>query len=189
MMALASVFMLSDFSAANIEHCNVAYYTLTVFTLIASPATAAMFFLRVKAIYFDNKIVVAFFGVLWLAFSGTIFLWTFSMTMGHIGTTQKCILRSVKHRVTASLLLHSAYDTLVFIAISLRIMSMAFSSRGKSLLLADGLPRLSRSLLLGGQLYYLFVFTYSYRWHLLMFLSQRHNPSGHHSGRTKSWAS
>jgi hypothetical protein len=144
----------------DIEHCNAVYYTLTGFTIIASPATAALFFLRVKAIYFDSKVVVTLFGLLWLAFSATIFLWTFSVKMAHIGTTQKCILLAVEHRVTASLLLHSTYDTLVFIAISLRITSAAFSTGGKSLFRGDGLPHLSRSLLMGGQLYYLFVVLY-----------------------------
>jgi hypothetical protein len=119
-----------------------------------------MFFLRVKAIYFDSKAVVAFFALLWLSTAGCIFLWLFSLMVGHIGTTQRCITIRVNHLVVAPLLMHSAYDTLVFIAISLRITSMAFSTSTKSLFRRDGLPHLSKSLLLGGQLYYLFVVLY-----------------------------
>jgi hypothetical protein len=140
-------------SVVNIENCDIVYHTLTGFAIIAIPSTSAMFFLRVRAIYFDNQAVIVFFGLLWLARSGSIFLWTFGLTMAHIGTTQKCIIVAVQHRVTASLFLHSAYDTLVFLAISIRIMPVAF--RTPSLFRGDGLPRLSRSLLLGGQLYYL----------------------------------
>jgi hypothetical protein len=57
--------------------------------------------------------------------------------------------------------MHAIYDTLVFLAISFRILSYTvvgdtFEARVKSFFRGTGLPNLSRSILQGGQLYYLF---------------------------------
>jgi hypothetical protein len=56
--------------------------------------------------------------------------------------------------------LNAINDTLVFLAISYHIISYttigdSWSARAKSFFTADGLPRLSKALLQGGQLYYL----------------------------------
>jgi hypothetical protein len=55
--------------------------------------------------------------------------------------------------------LNAVYDTLVFLAISYRIISYtiigdSWSARVKTFFGANGLPRLSKGLLHGGQLYY-----------------------------------
>jgi hypothetical protein len=120
-----------------------------------------MFFLRVKAVYMNSKVIVTFFGLLWLSVLGTLFE-LFKVTPGHDGTTKKCIIVSVNVALVVPIFLHTTFDTLVFIAISLRIASYSmvgdnFRTRLKSLFRGQGLPRLSRCIILGGQLYYLFV--------------------------------
>ena len=119
-----------------------------------------MFFLRVKAVYFDSKATVVFFGILWLSIFGTLFLDLFNVTTAHIGTTKKCIITSVGYPGAIPVFLQSAFDTLVFVAISLRVASysMAFGTRTKSFFRGHGLLGISRCILKGGQLYYLFVY-------------------------------
>jgi hypothetical protein len=128
------------------------------------PSSSILFFFRVKAIYHNNKIVTAVFGFLWCSLFALSFLVPISVTGTHIGTTEECIITYIARRSSAPLVLNTIFDTAVFIAISLRIMSFAttgktFSARAQSFVQGDGLPLLSKSLLQGGQLYYLFVAT------------------------------
>jgi len=121
-----------------------------------------MFFLRVKAIYVDSKIVTVCFGLLWLAIFGSLFSIPFDTTATHIGPTKRCIIITVNYHSVIPLILQSAFDTFIFIAISFRIASYSmvgdtFVARIKSLFRGRGLPHLSRSIIQGGQLYYLFV--------------------------------
>jgi len=69
------------------------------------------------------------------------------------------MITHVNHYPSFPLIAHFAFDTLVFFAISLRIVSFSivgdtFGARMRSFFRGDGLPNLSRSLLYGGQLYY-----------------------------------
>jgi hypothetical protein len=154
---------LNDSSAVPIEPCNIVLYVLTALFIVAAPATLAMFFLRLKAIYAKNMAVIVFFGLFWLAIFGTLFITPFDVTTIHIPGTQRCIIIKVGYCSAIPVFLHSAFDTLVFIAISLRIASYsrAFSSRASSFFRGNRLPLISRRILQGGQLYYLFVSVYS----------------------------
>jgi hypothetical protein len=116
----------------------------------------------VKAVYCNNKIITAFFGFLLFALFALSFLAFTAVNGTHIGTTQRCIIIEVASYGSTPIILNSLIDTLVFIAISLRIISYSIvgdtlGARVKSFCRGDGLPVLSRSLLQGGQLYYLFV--------------------------------
>ena len=67
-------------------------------------------------------------------------------------------------------MLNAVNDTLIFIAITYRILSCSVvgdsrSARARSFFEADGLPRLSKALLQGGQLYYLWVIHHYSRFH------------------------
>jgi hypothetical protein len=117
-------------------------------------------------VYSNNQFIVAFFALLWLADLGALIIVPFSASSTHIGPTKACIPIHVKFRwYVISAILHSAYDALVFVAISFRIVSHSmigndFGARMKSLVLGDGLPRLSKIVLQGGQMFYLFVTFY-----------------------------
>jgi hypothetical protein len=120
-----------------------------------------MFFLRVKAVYAHGKTTTIFFGLLWLAVLVTQFFIPFHLVTLYFGPGQGCYITKVGYAATP-FLLRSAFDTLVFVAISFRIASHsvvgdAFSGCMKSLFRGEGLPNLSRCIIRGGQLYYLFV--------------------------------
>jgi hypothetical protein len=132
------------------------------FFVIGVPSTSALFFFRVKAVYYWNKFITMFFGALLFALFGLSVLMPFTASGEHIGTTQICITTKIEHFGALPLFLNSLMDTLVFIAISLRIISYSlvggtFNARMRSFFQGAGLPSLSKSILQGGQLYYLFV--------------------------------
>jgi hypothetical protein len=145
-----------------VEHCDAVIYGVGACFVIAVPSTYALFFFRVKAVYCNNKIITIFFGSLLVALFGLAFLVPLGAKGAHIGTTKRCILTSVRSYVSAPVIFNAISDTLVFIAISVRIMSYSIAgdtpgTRIRSFFRGDGLPSLSRSLLQSGQLYYLFV--------------------------------
>jgi hypothetical protein len=86
----------------------------------------------------------------------------FSPSAEFIGTTQTgiCIVTRIEQYASIPLIAHFVFDTLVFLAISARIVSFSivgdtFGERMRSFFRGDGLSILSRSLLYGGQLYYM----------------------------------
>jgi hypothetical protein len=130
--------------------------------IIGTPLTSAMFLLRVRAVYANGKTIIIFFGLLFLADFATELFVPFHLVTMYLGPGQGCSLLTLGRQTAIPILLHSAFDTLVFIAISFRIASYSivgdtFNGRVRSLFRGEGLPSLSRRIIMGGQLYYLFV--------------------------------
>ena len=154
--------LLRVLAAAPVANCNSLVYTISIFLVIAMSSSSALFFFRVKAVYSDNRLITVFFGFLWFTLFGLSFIIPSAVKGTHIGTTQWCIITSVAPYGSAPIVLNTVNDTLVFIAISVRLVSSSsasdsFGARMKSFWLGHGLPGLSRGLLRGGQLYYLSV--------------------------------
>ncbi|KAH7910122.1 hypothetical protein BJ138DRAFT_1009500 [Hygrophoropsis aurantiaca] len=132
--------------------------------VFASPSTSALFFFRVRAVFDRSKIVIACFAIMWLGVLGSSFLVPFAIQAQHIGNTQRCINSSVKNWAGTPIITNTIYATLVFLAISLKLMSMTMidsptgSDRVKSFIRGDGLPRFSRLLFKSGQQYYFATF-------------------------------
>jgi hypothetical protein len=156
---MVCVSSLSDLSAGPVEYCNT---VLHVICSIGTPLTSAMFLLRVRAVYANGKTITIFFGLLCLADFATELFVPFHLVTMYLGPGQGCSLLKLGHQTAIPILLHSAFDTLVFIAISFRIASYSvvgdtFNGRVRSLFRGEGLPNLSRRIIQGGQLYYLSV--------------------------------
>jgi hypothetical protein len=130
--------------------------------VVAVPSTSALFFFRVRGVYGNSKIITAIFGFLLFALFGLSFLVPIAIRGETIGPTKRCIDPQVHVYASAPVVLNAVIDTLVFVAISCRIVCTSlvgntFGARVRSFFLGDGLFNLSKSLLQGGQLYYLFV--------------------------------
>ena len=115
-----------------------------------------------RAVYFNNKIITTFFGFLLFSIFGSSLIMPIYLDAAHIKGTQRCMLNIPNICYTLPSMLNTVFDTSVFVAISLRMASYCMvgdtlSTRIWSFLRGDGLPSLSKSLLQGGQLYYLFV--------------------------------
>lgn len=81
-------------------------------------------------------------------------------SIAHIGPTRRCINTAVRQYGSTPIILNAINDTLIFLAISFRIVANTFlgetwGARARSFVKGDGLPRVSKGLLQGGQLYYL----------------------------------
>jgi hypothetical protein len=135
---------------------------VSVCLVVALPSSSALFFFRVKGVYCNNRIITVIFGFLLFSLLGFSCVIIPAIKATHIGTTQRCMVTSVAPYASAPIVLNAVIDTVIFIAISIRLASFlsvdhSFSVLMKSFWLGDGLPSLSKALLRGGQLYYLFV--------------------------------
>jgi len=113
----------------------------------------------VRAVFSNSTVVTTFFGFIWVAQLGIGVLIPLSLEGAHIGTTKRCLVTAARSYSAAPIVFNAINDTLVFVAISYRIHSYtvvgdSWSARARSYFRADGLPRLSKALLQGGQLYY-----------------------------------
>lgn len=102
------------------------------------------------------------FFILWLTVIGASVTVPAGIKGAHIGPTRQCINTSVPDSVQAAVIVPMVNDSAVFIAISYRILSYStieesFSKRMRTFFGGGAIPRLSRALLQGGQIYYLCV--------------------------------
>jgi len=147
------------FRIAPIDDCAVLKYVEGTFFAISLPATSLLFLFRVKAVYNDSRIVTTFFGILWLAIAGVSILIMLGITGNRIPYTRRCTEGLAHKYTTVPIFLTAVNDTLVFIAITGRLLSSSmvgntWSAKAKSFFRGDGLHQLSRALLQSGQAYY-----------------------------------
>lgn len=128
--------------------------------------TAFLFFLRVRAVYFGNHLVVAFFFIAWLGLLASTILLPVGTNGGSLGPTKYCQDVFVARYTTFVQVAPVIYDTLVFAAISWRLCHMPtagepFGPREslRVMLFGKSLSRFTKSLLRDGQVYYLYAFT------------------------------
>jgi hypothetical protein len=137
--------------------------------------------------FFDLPIVVVLFGILWLGevASGILIplaVSTFSQT---IDSVQVCLMNTIQQYLTISIILSMVFDTLVFVAVSFRIITMLSLNDNANIWLGffrgKGLPRLSRALLQSGQTYYLYECIFHLTSMKAHFLQSNSNLERYHS--------
>ncbi|KAJ7686235.1 hypothetical protein B0H17DRAFT_848313, partial [Mycena rosella] len=156
------------FSSYPLQACNAAYLAFNVFYPIGVSASAFLFFFRVRAIYGDDRIVTAIFGFLWLAVLGSSLTIPFGGAAVKLGDPSKCIIARVEvfTYVGASAIILTVHDTLVFFAISYRLVSnfgtqeqtwceQTWGTRLKMMFSGAHLPIFSKALFADGQMYYM----------------------------------
>ena len=127
---------------------------------MAVPATTFLFLLRVCAVYNMDKHIVIVFGIFWLGTLACAITLSFAISGAHIGPTAMCIDSGVRSFSSAGIVAHMVYDSLVFLAITYRLLDMAtvgdtFQDKMRAFFEGGALPGLSRCLLKSGQVYYL----------------------------------
>jgi hypothetical protein len=103
-----------------------------------------------------------FFGFLLFAVFCVSWIIPLGVEAAELGTTKMCFPTEIQSWASIPGFLNVAFDTLVFIAISYYIVSLStvgdtFGARLRSFVRGDGLSTVTKSLLQGGQLYYLYV--------------------------------
>lgn len=146
----------SRHQVAPFQSCTILPILIGIFWAIAIPSTSLLFFFRVRAVYSGYRPVIFTFVTLWLInLAGSITV-PFALTAGKIDPTNFCIIKAVKSFSSAGIIATACYDTLVFFAVSWKIVTKsAMGGKAQLFLRGQNLPQVSKELLRGGQQYYL----------------------------------
>jgi hypothetical protein len=103
--------------------------------------------------------VVAAFFIIWLSTWGSLTV-PFAIDGAHIGPTNRCVNSEAKPYFSVGIIVSTINDTLVFFAITYRILlhnslTDKWSERWGGFLNGRGMAHVSKALLQTGQLYYL----------------------------------
>ncbi|KAF9449862.1 hypothetical protein P691DRAFT_811549 [Macrolepiota fuliginosa MF-IS2] len=141
------------------DNCNSVFLSIGCCCVVSIISSSFLFLRRVQAVYANNRWVRRFFFTLWLVVGGMVTSVPIGVRAAHIPGTKYCIDSEPKQYVFAGTLFHVVFDTLVFLAISLKVgRSHSIQDARVSwstLVSGKALPRLSRAILQGGQQYYL----------------------------------
>jgi hypothetical protein len=122
-------------------------------------SSSFLFLRRMEAVYPNNKWIKYFFSALWFINGGIEITVVLGVRAVHAPGTLYCIDAQPEPYVLGGGLAPVVFDTLVFLAISYKIMATHSTLDAKvslrTLISGKALPRLSRAILQGGQQYYL----------------------------------
>ncbi|KJA14649.1 hypothetical protein HYPSUDRAFT_150082 [Hypholoma sublateritium FD-334 SS-4] len=158
--SLGYVIASNIFETAPMGNC-VHFETITdAFYPVALGCSALLFFFRLRAIYNRDRIVVGCFFILWCGLLACTIFIPAGILGGTIGPTKYCVDEDVPISAYAAIIAPLVHDTLVFIAISWRLLQNAgidgnFKENLQVVMYGKYLPAFSKSLLLDGQRYYL----------------------------------
>ncbi|KAJ7926043.1 hypothetical protein B0H13DRAFT_1097008 [Mycena leptocephala] len=150
------------FATYPLSACNTAFIAFNSFYPIAVSSAAFLFFIRVRAVYNNSRVVTAIFGVLWLAVLTTSITVPVSGRATSVGDPPQCftLARRGAH-CGSSWITMTIHDTFVFFAISYRLVANfadTQQTRGaqlKEIFSGTSLPAFSKSLFTDGQMYYM----------------------------------
>ncbi|KAF7982998.1 hypothetical protein HWV62_24614 [Athelia sp. TMB] len=139
--------------------CKELCFISLAINVLVSSASSFLFLLRVRAVFGNSKLPAAFFGIFWLAIPAIFTLTGISGHPIYDIAASRCFFTYTASYASAGLWLKAAYDTSIFIAISVRIASYSMVDHVSKLPLqrsfrGAGLPLVCRDLLYGGQLFY-----------------------------------
>ncbi len=146
------------FPAAPTGNCEVFEKALTAWYPISLGCSALLFFFRVAAIYNRKPVVVASFFVLWLGLLACTLFIPIGVQGDEVGGSNYCQDAFVPNTAYAAIIAPLVHDTLVFIAISWKLVknSHVDGKEGiKVMMFGRHLPDFTKALLLDGQRYYL----------------------------------
>jgi len=134
-------------------------FILSIVNMIMMPSCAALFLLRLRAVYLGNNYVMVFFGCCWLSIL-SCFVYETSRGLSRCLDFQNSIECFPVHHIDAyGYIAMASYDTIMYLAISWHLASFApyirWQDRLRSFVTGEGLGWLSRVLLQSGQLYFL----------------------------------
>ena len=144
--------------ATPVEDCQAVVLISCWFEAIALPLNSMLFLIRILGVFNGSTMIKIGFAVLWLA-TLCSFIAPFVARATHIGPTKKCQINKVSAGSSSGFFVIAIYDTLVFIAITLRILSDNLTAgwRAKMKMFFSGgqMGPIFRMVLQTGQLYYL----------------------------------
>ncbi|KDR76792.1 hypothetical protein GALMADRAFT_66968 [Galerina marginata CBS 339.88] len=148
------------FQVLPMEHCEVPRLLIGISWTTSQALTSSLFFMRVRAVYHHDKFIQGIFFFLWISVAFSALTVPIGIRGAHIGPTMQCLLTQVPSYTEASAWTLLVNDSAIFFAITYRIIAFnivedTFKARLKAFVGRGSIPQLSRSLLIGGQHYYL----------------------------------
>ncbi|KAK7683724.1 hypothetical protein QCA50_013100 [Cerrena zonata] len=145
------------YTASHIS-CSKAFQIVAWLGAFAAPINALLFLIRVTGVYHDSRPAIMVFTILWLSTLTSLAApWGFHGIK--IGPTSFCIPTGFGKFDGVPFILITIFDTVVFIAITIRVLSISMVNTWRSRLRAftsgQGMGKLTGALLQTGQLYYL----------------------------------
>ncbi|KAI6099952.1 hypothetical protein EDD16DRAFT_493866 [Pisolithus croceorrhizus] len=143
--------------AGPVSHCGAISLGIVAFQVTSFAAASYLFLKRVHAVYFANKVVQHTFSFLWLVSVGTscaAFAGADHNSL-EIADTKHCVRHQGWYALSIAFINPVLFDTLVYFAITYKILVTHTGGGWKALCSSSALPHLSRAVLQGGQQYYL----------------------------------
>ncbi|KZP05396.1 hypothetical protein FIBSPDRAFT_967317 [Athelia psychrophila] len=145
------------------DSCVGVFLATGAMAVIGTGSKAYLLLLRVRAVYRNSKLVTFWVGAGLLVLVGTRLASMFLVHISPLGHTGYCAVTHVGSLGVMSLWMNWAYDTCIFVAISIRLNSHATSAANSgilSLVHGYGLPRTMRLFLQDGHVYYFTVISF-----------------------------
>ena len=154
--------MLLLFTVAPVGHCSEYDKTSAATLAVAITTSAVLFFFRIKAVFHNNRGVIGVYFILWLSVAGTAVTSVFSVSSLPIGPTNYCMDAEEKHFGFSVLVALLAHDTLVFAAMSYRLLcnspqNPTLRSRISAFCFRRSLPKFTSIIFKDNQRYYAYV--------------------------------
>ncbi|KZP20291.1 hypothetical protein FIBSPDRAFT_1044937 [Athelia psychrophila] len=155
----AHLLLLVIFTFAPARPCTPLILLLVVCAITRTISTSLLFVLRVQAVYMGARPITTLFVILWLITAILNTLNDASVRAGPLTDPQYCTNYKMRYPTYPSIS-SFVFDTLVFIAVSYRLaadaaIDQSWRARLQSVVTGKGLFRISRALMISGQLYYL----------------------------------
>ncbi|KAF7373763.1 hypothetical protein MSAN_00587900 [Mycena sanguinolenta] len=150
---------ISRITVAPVKSCNAAVLGYSICLVLSQAATAMLFFLRVTAVWYPNKVAFGVFFILWIAVLGAGITAPLGVREAHIGPTTPCVLTALPADTEVAAIMPLINDTAIFFAISYRILihtivEDSLLARLRIFFGGSGLSALSQALLRSGQQFY-----------------------------------
>ncbi|KAJ7657143.1 hypothetical protein B0H17DRAFT_1021288 [Mycena rosella] len=166
------------FVSTPLRDCSGVHLAFNIFYPIGVSATALLFFLRLRAIYGGDRFITILFGFLWLAVLGSSMTVPISGTARSVGNPPECLIGHPKSYAGSPGIIITVHDTLVYFAISYRLVSNFSHLDGKqtrraqltALFSGSNLPAFSKSLFTDGQMYYMITVIFNIVTTLLVYM-------------------
>ncbi|KAF8445992.1 hypothetical protein L210DRAFT_3642297 [Boletus edulis BED1] len=159
--ALAVVFMSALAKTGPVPKCGVLELILFIFWVVASASSSYLFLKRVHAVFPQERHVRHAFTVLWIVGVGASVVVVLPGPLHiyyEIANTKHCMNAQVKSYVSAAFIGPVLFDSLVYFAISFKILKFHQTTKPTGWKVfcraKQSLPHLSRAVLRGGQQYY-----------------------------------
>ncbi|KAH8101112.1 hypothetical protein BXZ70DRAFT_1007509 [Cristinia sonorae] len=140
-------------------NCQAAVVAIGIFGCLSISSNCLLFLFRIYALFPQRYPVLCAFTLCWLGVLGSSVPAPLSLTGVHIGTTSYCIFGRVQKFGGAGEVAAAINDTLVFLAVATRLSSnlpaATWRARLRLFFSGQGLGTISKTVLHGGQQYYL----------------------------------